>query len=201
MANLRAKLKELTPKVEFYVISLGVLFFLLFFNTVTFPYPVFCSMGGCGLLSLSGLASKNIAPIVLLLLMVLAAVFWSRFNYKYAMGGSDLPRKVVSLQDLRFENLSFLATYLIPLIAFDPSKPRGAVMLLVTLVVIGWIFINTNVFYQNPSLAILGYKIYRVSTETTKEHTVITRDELKEGDYIYPRRISYKVDFAMKKRK
>lgn len=177
--------------------SLGVLFFLLLANTIKFP---FCFSGDCQFIGFPALLKLNPVPAALILLIILAAAFWLRFNYKYAKGGSDLPRKIIKIEDIRFENLAFLATYLIPLIAFDPTKIRGSVMLVLVLLVIGWIFINTNTFYQNPALAILGYKLYRVDTETTKGRIIITRDELEIDDYIYPRQISKNLDFAMRDR-
>lgn len=53
--------------------------------------------------------------------------------------------------------------------------------------VFGIIFIKMDLYYGNPTLAIMGYKIYKVKVESPKvsnEIIVITKDKLSKGSSI-----------------
>ena len=127
-------------------------------------------------------------------------IFYWRFNYGIEQGATNLPKKITVIEDLNFENLSFLITYIIPLVCFyldfDLDKNRNRLMLFLVLFLIGWIFVKTNIFYTNPSLAVLGYRIYRIDTAESKRMIVIVKGRLKEGDDIYPKRIDDNIYFV-----
>jgi hypothetical protein len=72
------------------------------------------------------------------------------------------------------------------LITFDFEKERYILVLAALLVIMGVIYIKTDLFYANPSLALLGFNIYKVdiniSENTIKEGViVITRRKLEAG--------------------
>ena len=58
----------------------------------------------------------------------------------------------------------------------------------ILLMIIGTIYVKTNLFYANPSLALLGYQIYKVkgkfSNNEESEVIVITRQKLSSSDKI-----------------
>lgn len=59
--------------------------------------------------------------------------------------------------------MTFLSTYIIPLICIDFDDIRYVFVLLILLIVIGAIFVKMDLYYGNPTLALLGYKIYRAT--------------------------------------
>jgi hypothetical protein len=72
------------------------------------------------------------------------------------------------------------------LITFDFEKERYILVLAALLIIMGVIYIKTDLFYANPSLALLGFNIYKVdiniSENTIKEGViVITRRKLEAG--------------------
>lgn len=77
-----------------------------------------------------------------------------------------------------------MATYIIPLVAFPLGSTKEKWVFLMLLLVIGIIFVKTNIFYSNPSLVILGFSIYRISDSTGKhnESVVITRGRIQAND-------------------
>ncbi len=99
--------------------------------------------------------------------MVLGIWFYYRFDYKFVQGASLLPVEIIEVENINFE--SILATYIVPLACIDLDKDRSSLMLITILILIGWIYIKTNLFYTNPTLAIWGYQIYKISTERRKE--------------------------------
>ena len=185
-------------KIELYIISLWFLFLLLFINKIHIPL---CYGDGCKFIGLSEMIRTNVVPVVSFAFLILGGVFYWRFNYKIVEGAPTLPKKITRLEDLYFENLAFLITYIIPLIGFDLDSNRNRLMLLLMLVLIGWFYVKANIFYTNPSLAVLGYRIYKIDTAESNNMIVIVRGRLKEGDNIYPRKIDENIFFVVRSNK
>ena len=66
------------------------------------------------------------------------------------------------IENIDYEHLTFLTTYIVPLVCFNFVDTRYQLVLIILLVVIGVIYIRTDLFYANPTLALLNYRIYRV---------------------------------------
>ncbi|EKN4011846.1 TPA: hypothetical protein P0N76_002443 [Yersinia enterocolitica] len=72
--------------------------------------------------------------------------------------------------------------------SFDDMQKNLAYLLLI--VVIGIIFVKTNKYYANPTLALFGYKLYKVNifhpgSGETKNVIAITTDNLMVGDNVF----------------
>jgi hypothetical protein len=69
-------------------------------------------------------------------------------------------------------------------------------------VVIGMIYIRTDLFYANPTLAILGFRIYKVKglfrNDERDNIILITRDELHFNDYIKYITVDTRIYYAKK---
>lgn len=71
----------------------------------------------------------------------------------------------------------------------EPSTPSATI-------IIGAIFIKTNLFYKNPTLALLGYKLYKVDTEKNTGLIFISKQNLKLGDDVHHIPLSDNVYFV-----
>jgi hypothetical protein len=85
-----------------------------------------------------------------------------RFDFDLK-GATEIPFEIRKIEDINYEHLTFLATYVVPLISFDFGSGRQMIVLALLLVVMGIIYIKTDLFYANPSLALLGFRIYRAN--------------------------------------
>lgn len=128
--------------------------------------------------------------------MVLGIIFYKRFDYKFVQGATLLPSRVTEVENINFESVTFLATYIVPLACIDLDKDRSSLMLITILVLIGWIYIKTNLFYTNPTLAIWGYQIYKISTTNRSDIIVIIRGKIKVNDTITLKNIDDKIFLA-----
>lgn len=171
-------------KFELYILSLWLLFLLIIIVTIDVPT---CFQPECRFIGLKELALRNVVPAISLLLVGLGALYYLRFNYKIA-GSKSIPVEVSSVEDINYEHLTFLTTYIIPLICFNLTSERYLIALSLLLVVIGVIYVRTDKFYANPTLAVLGFRLYSVKlTRRTGEEvrvTLITRDQINDGDRI-----------------
>ena len=183
-------------KFELYILSLWLFFLLIIVVTIDIPI---CFQPGCSFIGLQTLGLRNIVPAVALLLIGLGTLYYLRFNYKIA-GSKSIPVEVSSVEDINYEHLTFLTTYIIPLICFNLTSERYLIALGLLLVVIGVIYIRTDNFYANPTLAVLGFRLYSVKvTRRTGEEvkvTLITRDQIKDGDRIRFLELDHRVYYA-----
>jgi len=103
-----------------------------------------------------------------------------------------MPFKITEIQSIDYEHLTFLTTYIVPLVCFNFIDARYQIVLIILLIVIGAIYIRTDLFYANPTLALLNYRIYKIDglfrdTEIRKEIILISRSKLEKDqrcDYI-----------------
>ena len=106
------------------------------------------------------------------------------------------------MENLNWEHLTFLVTYVIPVLSFDLdfdlAKNRNGLMFFFVLLVIGFIYVKTNMYYNNPTLAILGYYIYKVNTTNKKHILLISKEALVEENRIEYKHISDNIYFAIK---
>lgn len=180
-------LKGYWDKIELYIISLWLLFILIIVVTINVPI---CFKASCSFIGFKKLVLMNSIPLIAFLFFLLGIFFF--LNFKYKLAGSHQNYIVVKeIENKNYEHLTFLTTYIIPLIAFDLTKIRYAIVLFMLLIAIGLMYVKTNLFYTNPTLALLGYKIYKVnaSFRTGDEDGVIiiSREDVARGD-----RLSYK---------
>ena len=126
-------------------------------------------------------------------------LYYFRFDYKIS-GSTSIPVEVSSVKDLNYEHLTFLTTYIIPLVCIDLASGRYIIVLLILLVVIGIIYVKTDKFYANPSLSLLGFRLYSatVATRTGSEVEVIliTKSRLSNGSKIRYLALDDRVFFA-----
>lgn len=190
------KLKQNIEKFELYILSLWLLFVLITILTVDIPI---CFGEKCSFIGWSELIRKNIAPTICISLIITGIFLFIRFNYRVS-GSKTLPMRIVEIEDTNYEHLTFLATYIIPLISIDLSDSRYLLVLTIVLITIGIIYVKTDKFYANPTLAILGYRLYKVTlktrTNTRKDIIVITRDRLSDSDQIRTIDLDEKVCFG-----
>lgn len=193
-------LKKSWDKIELYVISLWLLFILIIIVTIDIPI---CFKNSCSFIGYEILFVTNIIPILTFVLLLLGILFF--FNFKYKLAGSQQNHITVKkIENRNYEHLTFLSTYIIPLIAFDLTKTRYAIVLFLLLVAIGIMYVKTNMFYTNPTLALLGYKIYKVDatfrTGYEEEIIIISREDVSQGDTLSYKLINEKIYYVRVRR-
>lgn len=181
-------------KIGFYLLSLSLLFSLLLINEIDIPI---CFEKKCKFIGFREFFELNIYPIFYLILILLGLIFYIAFKQLLKSNGS-LPEKIDKIENVNWENLTFLATYIIPLLSFNFDGGRNRLIFFLVLLIMGIMFVKTNMYYTNPVLAILGYHIYRISTKNREKIIIITRDILNKNDEIKVRLLSDDVYIAKK---
>lgn len=144
-------------KVNLYILSLSLLFIFLIIITIKFPDKNFNIEE---LHAWKDLLYSNVISIISILMFIYSFFAYKKFEYDLK-GATDIPFEIKKVESINYEHLTFLATYIIPLISFDFGSTRQMLVLGLLLIVMGVIYIKTDLFYANPSLALLGFYIYK----------------------------------------
>lgn len=133
----------------------------------------------------SSLRVRNIVFIVSLVFIFIGAIILIILANSFGSGWS-VACTVSDISNENHEHLEFLTTYIMPLVFTDVDSKRTVLNLGLMIFVIGAIYVKTNRFYSNPSLAILGFRIYKANVHDrgVKKCTIICRGVLKSTDSI-----------------
>lgn len=181
-------------KISLYCISLWILMFMLI--VLKLDIPEFKDKGKLQIL-LEFLES-NVFSFICFIIIILGLIGYWYFKDSLK-NAKRLPVEIQTCESVNYENLSFLATYVIPLVCFPLEKQREIFVLFTVIIIIGCIFIKTNLYYTNPSLVLLGFNVYSVQCKDKKgfgSGIVIVRGRLAANDSIKYMSVSDNVYFA-----
>lgn len=174
--------------------SFWIFFVLLIIVTIDVPI---CFEKNCEFVGFKALLTiGNIVALTSFICLLLGALFYYQFM-KDLKGDLNLPVEVNSVENINYEYFALLVT-IVSLIAFDFTTVRGVILLIVLLTILCAIFIKTELFYSNPSFALLGFHIYKASTNdpNLNNKIFISKNKIKVGDKIKYLKISDKVYFT-----
>ena len=181
-------------KLSLYCISLWILMFMLIVLKINIPE--FTDKGKLQIVL--EFVETNVFSLICLVFIVLGIIGYWYFKDSLK-NAKRLPVEIQTCESVNYENLSFLATYVIPLVCFPLENDREIFVLFAVIIIIGCIFVKTNLYYTNPSLVLLGFNVYSVQCKNSKgfgSGIVIVRGRLKANDSIKYMSISDNVYFA-----
>lgn len=189
----------MTRKIGLFFLSLWLLFLLIIIITVDIPL---CFTGDCEFVGWLYLVKNNIIPMFCIFALSIGLVSFLDFRFQM-QGTPELAFKITESENIDYEHLTFLTTYIIPLVCFQFENFRYILTFIIILFVIGLIYIRTDLFYANPTLAILGFRIYKVSGEfrngeIRKERILITKNVLTTNDRIKYFKLDERIYYASK---
>jgi hypothetical protein len=174
-------------KIGMFFLSLWLLFLLIIIITVDVS---FCFSSSCQFIGFKKLILNNVIPLICIISLIIGFISYWDFSHKLK-GSIQIPFTIKKIDSIDYEHLTFLTTYIIPLVCFNFVSIRYIIVLIILLIVIGIIYIRTDLFYANPTLALLNYRIYRIDGEfkdgKRNDIILISRKELKINqrcDYI-----------------
>lgn len=185
-------------KILMYILSLWFLFFFVIILTVKIPICLI----DCSFIGFTTLFKNNWLPMICLFFIIIGCFAYKFFSY-YIEGNREIPFTIESIETLNFEHLIFLATYIIPLISIDFEKSRSPIIFFLLIFLMGAIYIKTDLFYANPSLALLGFKIYKANgnfkNNINKPNIIlISQSSISSGDKVSYRKLDDRIYFVEK---
>ncbi|TGL58680.1 hypothetical protein EHQ58_10205 [Leptospira ognonensis] len=145
------------------------------------------------------LLKLNILPTVSLFMCIICYIFYNRFTHDISNNFTNIG-KVIKTEDMSYEHLVFLATYILPFFTFDANDIRSFVSMVVLLIAIGSIYIKTEKFFTNPTLALLGFKLYKIEFKNHNQAvinmTIISKKIIKPEDTIHIRLLGENIAYG-----
>lgn len=193
---------KLRDEVKLYILSLAILFFIVLLITLKIDikpsnYIELRSWWQWCWIYLM----HNWLPCLMVILMLYSELIRREFDHKLDGGAGD-SMYITDCRSENYEHLTFLATYIIPFFGFSFNEIGRLLAYGVLLVVIGIIFVRTDKYYANPTLALFGYKLYRVNMSDAQNHyesvIVITQDDLSNNQHVNYKLLSNRVFFVRK---
>lgn len=118
------------------------------------------------------------ALAIFLVFFGVTALYLFKNMLKY---GREDTKNFSNIKTKEFEHLTFIATYVLPLFAYQIKDVQSFTVFLLLLVLIGTLYVKSNWYYLNPVLLLFGYRIY--SAEASGENLVlIARSVISDND-------------------
>ncbi|MEJ5049460.1 anti-phage protein KwaA [Chryseobacterium culicis] len=186
-------------KIGLFFLSLWFLFVMIIIITAKIPCYLENDFEFVGI---KYLITNNIIPLSCVIALIIGLFSFIDFNYQ-VKGTPELSFKISEIENIDYEHLTFLTTYIIPLVCFQFENIRYVIVFLFILSVIGIIYIRTDLFYANPTLAILQFRIYKVegqfrNGETRKSRILITKEKLSINDRVKYFKLDDRIYYASK---
>lgn len=188
-------------KTQMYLISLWLLFILIFIITIGELPDRQPGIGWQTILLIW--CKENWLAIICVFMVIVGFVLYKLLEHRWN-GTRDLPVKVVAVENENYEYLTFLTTYIIPLVCINMEELRYLLVLFLLLVVIGVIFVKSDFYLGNPMLALMNYRLYKIQYQEGAElveRKIITKDTIQVGDYIEAVPFDEKTWYARRSRK
>lgn len=136
-------------KIGLYFLSLWLLFLLIIIITADIPVYWGCDWEFIGF---KYLLWNNIVPIICILSLIIGGLSYYDFNYQI-QGTPELSFKITKIENIDYEHLTFLTTYIVPLVCFNFDSIRYEIVLAILLVVIGAIYVRTVFFLCKSNIS------------------------------------------------
>ncbi len=136
---------------------LALIFFALYFNT---HRKIAVSILLVGIIGLAGLRQYLITAQTLAPLRV----------------------KVESVQHREVEVIRNILAYLLPFVSIAFNDLLRAAALCLFVLVVGILYVRSNLIHMNPALSLAGFRVYDVKIEGAGTHTLLSRSRIGRGD-------------------
>lgn len=165
-------------KIGLYIQSLSLLFVVLIVLTI----GTTVSSNASNKTDIIGIT----IPIFCFVALLISIGSFIDFTYFVIKGTQHLSVEIVKIEDMGYEPMTFISSYIIPLAFIGFNSVRYMIALLIMLIAMGIVFIKTNMFYANPTLSLFGYKLYKTSCrmrngEDLNDIIIISRCALSVG--------------------
>lgn len=186
-------------KTGLFFLSLWLLFVLVIIITIQVPT---CFGENCEFMGFGNLISTNIFPTICFIALLVGVISYLDFSFRLN-DAPELSFEITEIRNIDYEHLTFLTTYIIPLVCFQFEVFRYKIVFILILILIGTIYIRTDLFYANPTLAILNFKIFRVSGtfrsgEERNNIVLITKNDLVQNDRVKYLKLDDRIYYAYK---
>ena len=129
---------------------------------------------------------------ICIIMLAIGIMIYLLFNKIQKSGFYEEHENIVVDADATENSVAFFVTYITPLVLDDIGEGRGFLSFIAIAIMLILLMRNTNLYYQNPFLAILGYKsfYFHFPSDERKVYVGITKGDFDATKIIKRKRIS-----------
>jgi hypothetical protein len=102
--------------------------------------------------------------------------------FRYALGRNADAITVVQASKRDGDAIGYFATYILPFAALAVSNWQQRLAVALAFLVVGCLYVRAHLFYINPILALVGYQLFDIESET-RSMIVISRERfIRRGE-------------------
>lgn len=139
---------------------------------------------------------------IFLFIFLLGFIYYLILTRGRLTGTQNFSVEILNISSKQSDPLAFLASYFVPLVSFQLSIPSHEIVLVLLFIIIGVMYVKGGLFHMNPTLLLLGFKMYEVeyAKDGGNNHVVvISKSSLVKGDSIKHIKLTNEIWFAYKK--
>lgn len=139
--------------------------------------------------------------VIFLIIFLLGIYYYFILTRGRLTGTQQFSVEIVEISSKQSDPLAFLASYFVPLVSFQLDIPSHEIVLVLLFIIIGVMYVKGGLFHMNPTLLLLGFKMYEVeyAKGAGNRHVVaISKSTLIKGDRIKHIKLSNDIWFAYK---
>lgn len=102
-------------------------------------------------------------PIVYIMIILIIISFMA-FFILINLNPNDKIKKVCQIENISYETLSYLVTYVIPILNFDKNSINSIIINIILFLIYGMFYIKAEILHINPIFMLFGYKIYKINS-------------------------------------
>lgn len=125
------------------------------------------------------LAIKNYSHAYFVALMITIVIISFAFLFYSLRKASKMSgefQKIKEMEDKSGQFLEYIIAYIIPFLGFSFNSIPDILSLFIIFVMIGVLYIRSDLIYMNPILNFMGYNLYKVSSDDN-EYMVISKKD------------------------
>jgi hypothetical protein len=108
------------------------------------------------------------------------------YFFYFAPRLGSIRERIIGLQRRDGDVMGYIASYLLPFVAIPFAGWQQGAALLIFVVVLGIVYVNSNMIHINPMLNLIGYHVYEITLEHSEApHSLITRRRIAAGETIH----------------
>lgn len=139
------------------------------------------------------------AIVINILLAAAGAIVLTVVFYYAKLKLKDQNLEIATTQVRDGDVLAYVATYIVPFAAMNAANARDRWAIVLFVVLVALLYVRSQLFYVNPLLALVGYRLFQVVTEHDASVVLISRQHfIRPHTTISTRRLSNYVYWEVK---
>lgn len=111
-------------------------------------------------------------------------LLWMLIYLRAAQKLGGIPIRIVAFQRRDAEAMAYIVTYIIPFLVIPFHGWKEGVALAIFFVVLGILYVNSNMIHINPTLNLFGYHLYEITAEDGGVHSLLARRTIRHKESI-----------------